>query len=266
MVAGAPIATAPAASGVRRRPGRAGRRAGRRPPSQKVAWALDIVGDHADRDEVDDVFFCCWRAACRCSLSWSCHRRQQRDSVQFLSVNFGEIAKRDEILAPRSGAARDLPGRRNRNPARAVLERLGVDERTVRRYVDHLLDLGVPVESVRGRYGGYRLAPGYRMPPLMLTDDEAVAVLLGLTGDAARGPAAGRRGRRRERRRPRCGGCCPARSPPARHALVAATSYAARPGARRPRRRGCCSPSPRPLSGARLLHYHRIRDKNDRTD
>ena len=65
---------------------------------------------------------------------------------------------------------------------RELSERLGVDERTVRRYVDHLLDLDVPVESVRGRYGGYRLAPGYRMPPLMLTDDEAVAVLLGLTG------------------------------------------------------------------------------------
>ena len=42
--------------------------------------------------------------------------------------------------------------------------RLGVDGRTVRRYVDHLLDLDVPVESARGRYGGYRLAPGYRMP------------------------------------------------------------------------------------------------------
>jgi len=61
-------------------------------------------------------------------------------------------------------------------------DRLGVDERTVRRYVNHLLDLDVPVESVRGRYGGYRLAPGYRMPPLMLTDAEAVAVLLGLVG------------------------------------------------------------------------------------
>ncbi|MFF5564782.1 helix-turn-helix transcriptional regulator [Streptomyces sp. NPDC012623] len=58
--------------------------------------------------------------------------------------------------------------------------RLGVDERTVRRYVGHLLDLDVPVESVRGRYGGYRLAPGFRMPPLMLSDDEALAVLLGL--------------------------------------------------------------------------------------
>lgn len=58
--------------------------------------------------------------------------------------------------------------------------RLGVDERTVRRYVTHLTDLDIPVRSVRGRYGGYRLAPGYRMPPLMLTDEEALAVLLGL--------------------------------------------------------------------------------------
>ena len=61
-----------------------------------------------------------------------------------------------------------------------LASRLDVDERTVRRYVDHLLDLDVPVESVRGRYGGYRLGAGYRMPPLMLSDDEARAVLLGL--------------------------------------------------------------------------------------
>jgi predicted DNA-binding transcriptional regulator YafY len=58
--------------------------------------------------------------------------------------------------------------------------RLGVDERTVRRYADHLIDLDIPVESVRGRHGGYRLAPGFRMPPLMLTGEEALAVLLGL--------------------------------------------------------------------------------------
>lgn len=61
-----------------------------------------------------------------------------------------------------------------------LADRLDVDERTVRRYAGHLVDLDVPVESVRGRYGGYRLAPGYRMPPLMLSDDEALAVLLGL--------------------------------------------------------------------------------------
>lgn len=58
--------------------------------------------------------------------------------------------------------------------------RLGVDERTVRRYAEHLTALDIPVRSIRGRYGGYRLAPGFRMPPLMLTDEEALAVLLGL--------------------------------------------------------------------------------------
>ncbi|GAA2207510.1 WYL domain-containing protein [Nonomuraea monospora] len=68
-----------------------------------------------------------------------------------------------------------------------LADRLGVDGRTVRRYVDHLIDLGVPVESVRGRYGGYHLARGYRLPPLMLDDDEALAVLLGLV--AGRGAA-----------------------------------------------------------------------------
>ncbi|MEU6066794.1 MULTISPECIES: helix-turn-helix transcriptional regulator [Streptomyces] len=67
------------------------------------------------------------------------------------------------------------------HPVPELAARLSVDERTVRRYVDHLADLDVPVESVRGRYGGYRLARGYRLPPLMLTDDEALATLLGLT-------------------------------------------------------------------------------------
>ena len=61
-----------------------------------------------------------------------------------------------------------------------LADRLGVEPRTVRRYMGHLTELGVPIESVRGRYGGYRLAAGYRLPPLMLSDDEALAVLLGL--------------------------------------------------------------------------------------
>ncbi|MFJ2738135.1 helix-turn-helix transcriptional regulator [Streptomyces sp. NPDC087440] len=61
-----------------------------------------------------------------------------------------------------------------------LADRLGVEGRTVRRYVEQLIELDVPVVSVRGRYGGYRLAPGSRLPPLMLSDDEALAVLLGL--------------------------------------------------------------------------------------
>ncbi|MCM0677561.1 YafY family transcriptional regulator [Micromonospora phytophila] len=61
-----------------------------------------------------------------------------------------------------------------------LARRLAVDERTVRRYAATLVELGIPVTADRGRYGGYRLRPGYKLPPLMLTDDEAVAVLLGL--------------------------------------------------------------------------------------
>lgn len=57
---------------------------------------------------------------------------------------------------------------------------LGVDERTVRRYVEHLTELGLPVEAVRGRYGGYRLGAAWRLAPLVLTDDEAVATMLAL--------------------------------------------------------------------------------------
>ncbi len=72
-----------------------------------------------------------------------------------------------------------------------LADRLGVDPRTVRRYVGHLIDLDVPVESVRGRYGGYRLAVGYRLPPLMLSDDEALAVLLGLVAGRRAGSATG---------------------------------------------------------------------------
>ncbi|KQQ50955.1 YafY family protein [Plantibacter sp. Leaf314] len=62
-----------------------------------------------------------------------------------------------------------------------LAERLGVDERTVRRTVQRLVDMEVPIESVRGRYGGYRLAGGRGVSPLMLTDEEAVAVFLGLS-------------------------------------------------------------------------------------
>ncbi|MGW1177824.1 helix-turn-helix transcriptional regulator [Kitasatospora sp. NPDC002543] len=74
-----------------------------------------------------------------------------------------------------------------------LADRLGVDGRTVRRYVDHLIDLDVPVESVRGRYGGYRISPGHRLPPLMLGEDEALAVLLGLIAGRRTGLATAER-------------------------------------------------------------------------
>lgn len=72
-----------------------------------------------------------------------------------------------------------------------LAQRLSVDERTVRRYVEHLRELDIPVDSVRGRYGGYRLARHSRMPPLMLGDDEALAVIWGLLlmDNSGSGPA-----------------------------------------------------------------------------
>ncbi len=64
--------------------------------------------------------------------------------------------------------------------AAELARRLEVEPRSVRRYIVMLQDLGMPIEARRGRYGGYRLRPGYKLPPLMFTDDEALAVTLGL--------------------------------------------------------------------------------------
>ena len=58
--------------------------------------------------------------------------------------------------------------------------RLEVDLRTVQRYIVRLKDLSIPVESSRGVGGAYRLKPGYRLPPLLLTNEEAFALSLGL--------------------------------------------------------------------------------------
>jgi predicted DNA-binding transcriptional regulator YafY len=63
---------------------------------------------------------------------------------------------------------------------RELAHRLAVDARTVRRYIAALQELGIPVEGQRGVGGGYRMRPGFRLPPLMLDDDEAVVVVLGL--------------------------------------------------------------------------------------
>jgi predicted DNA-binding transcriptional regulator YafY len=61
-----------------------------------------------------------------------------------------------------------------------LAERLEVDVRSVRRYITMLQDLGIPIEAERGRYGNYRLMRGFKLPPLMLTEDEALALTLGL--------------------------------------------------------------------------------------
>ncbi|MCA0453151.1 MAG: YafY family transcriptional regulator [Chloroflexi bacterium] len=61
-----------------------------------------------------------------------------------------------------------------------LARRLEVDVRTVRRYIVNLQDMGIPVEGERGPYGAYQLQRGYKLPPLMFTDAEAIALTLGL--------------------------------------------------------------------------------------
>jgi len=75
-------------------------------------------------------------------------------------------------------------------PGQELARRLGVSIRTLRRDVDRLRDLGYPVSAQRGVDGGYQLTPGASLPPLVLDDEEAVALTIGLLG-AARSSIAG---------------------------------------------------------------------------
>ena len=72
-----------------------------------------------------------------------------------------------------------LQGRRDW-PGGELADRLEVSGRTVRRDIDRLRELGYPVESLTGPTGGYRLAAGTALPPLLLDDDEAIAIAVGL--------------------------------------------------------------------------------------
>ena len=72
-----------------------------------------------------------------------------------------------------------LQGRRDW-PGGELADRLEVSGRTVRRDIDRLRELGYPVESLTGPTGGYRLAAGTALPPLLLDDEEAIAIAVGL--------------------------------------------------------------------------------------
>ena len=69
---------------------------------------------------------------------------------------------------------------RRRMSGDAIAERLEVTPRTVRRYILGLQEMGIPVEAERGRTGGYRMRPGFKLPPLMFTNEEALVLVLGL--------------------------------------------------------------------------------------
>lgn len=61
-----------------------------------------------------------------------------------------------------------------------LARRVGVDGRTLRRYVASLEEIGIPVTAERGRHGGYALVPGFKLPPMAFTNDEGLALALGL--------------------------------------------------------------------------------------
>jgi len=77
-------------------------------------------------------------------------------------------------------AALELLQTHGRLSGAEMAAKLGVDRRSVRRYITALEDMGVPLAAERGPHGGYELVAGYKLPPLMFSDDEAVAVGLGL--------------------------------------------------------------------------------------
>lgn len=72
-----------------------------------------------------------------------------------------------------------------RMPGSELARRINVDGRTLRRYIAMLEEIGIPIVAERGRYGGYALVAGFKLPPMMFTDDEALALSVGLL--AARG-------------------------------------------------------------------------------
>ena len=61
-----------------------------------------------------------------------------------------------------------------------IAEKLEVDGRTVRRYITRLQELGIPIDTVKGRYGGYRLDQRFKLPPLIFQSDEILALTIGL--------------------------------------------------------------------------------------
>ena len=86
-----------------------------------------------------------------------------------MTATSGRLLKLLSLLQTR----RDWPGEE-------LARRLEVSGRTIRRDIERLRELGYPVDALTGPAGGYRLHAGTAMPPLLLDDDEAVAIAVGL--------------------------------------------------------------------------------------
>ncbi len=76
-------------------------------------------------------------------------------------------------------------------PGRVLSERLAISDRTLRRDIDHLRELGYRIIAIKGPDGGYRLDAGSELPPLLFDDEQAVALALALRAAAVSGAADG---------------------------------------------------------------------------
>src|SRR3954468_11229688 len=95
-------------------------------------------------------------------------------------LNIEETARVAETTSSRLLTLLSLLQGRRDWPGQELADRLEVSGRTVRRDVDRLRELGYPVESLTGPAGGYRLAAGAAMPPLLLDDEEGIAIAVGV--------------------------------------------------------------------------------------
>src|ERR1700682_4923671 len=78
-------------------------------------------------------------------------------------------------------AVRELLQSEGQTGGAELARRVEVDRRTLRRYIAMLEEMGIPITTEQGRYGGYKLVPGFKLPPMMFTDEEAQGLSLGST-------------------------------------------------------------------------------------
>src|SRR3954454_18798196 len=95
-------------------------------------------------------------------------------------LNIGKTARVAETTSSRLLTLLSLLQARRDWPGHELAERLEVSGRTIRRDVDRLRELGYPVDSLTGPAGGYRLRAGTAIPPLLVDDEEAIAIAGGL--------------------------------------------------------------------------------------
>jgi predicted DNA-binding transcriptional regulator YafY len=143
----------------------------------RLEIAVSIV-QRNEREEFASVLYFIFKIDGECLAS--CHVGR----ISRIAVNFGPRfnGKLEEMLGTSARLLRLLAlfqGRRYWSGA-DLAERLEVTSRTLRRDVDKLRTLGYPIQSTSGAEGGYQLSAGSTMPPLLLDDEEAIAVAFGL--------------------------------------------------------------------------------------